>query len=387
MRNELFGRCALACAMFFCCASAWADVTSKPERVQIVRIAYTGPLSGPNSAIGIDALNGMQIAVDRLNQQGIELDGKSLRFETVVRDDQADGQRGAEIARELWGTGISAVLGPLNSAVALAAVKTYSDGQIPVLTAASNPKVTSGNLPFIFRIVVSDADIGAKMAQYAARTLKPRSAAIIDDGSPFAQGLLDAFVKSAKSLGLPTVHRELIPDRGGNDPAALDALQRIRESGAQAVFIGAHPVQSGRLLRQMRQMGMDIPVLSGDAMCSAPAIQAAEGAAGDNTYCVLGTNWLTKVADGAVFAAGFQRKFGRAPDVYAATYFDGVMVLAQAIKSAGSIEGRQLAPALARSRYKGITASYEFNAQRELKDSTVTILRIKGSELVPLASF
>ncbi|OWY26508.1 branched-chain amino acid ABC transporter substrate-binding protein [Herbaspirillum robiniae] len=386
MQKILFGRIALAGFMLLGAAPAGAAVTSAPERVQVVRIGFSGPLTGPNAVIGVDALNGMQIAVDRLNQQGIEIDGKSLRFETVVRDDQSDPQRGLEIARELAGSGISALLGPVNSGVALAVVKTYNDAQTPVLTAASNPKVTQAGLPYVFRIVASDGDIGAKMAQYASRNLKLRSVAVIDDGSPYAQGLIDAFQKSAKGLGMQSLQRELVPEQAAESVAA-DALQRIRDGGAQAVFIGAYSMQSGRLIKLMRQMKIDVPVMGGDALCSAAVAKVAGDAVKDNTYCVLGGAWLTKAADGAVFAAGFQRKFGRVPDVYAASYFDGVMLLAQAIKSTGSLEGSQLMSALARTRYKGITASYEFNAQRDLKESTVTILRFKGGELSPLASF
>jgi branched-chain amino acid transport system substrate-binding protein len=386
MQKKLFGHIVLAGLVLLGVTQPRAAVTAAPDRVLVARIGFSGPLTGPNAAIGVDALNGMQIAVDRLNQQGIEIDGKSLRFETVVRDDQSDPQRGLEIARELAGSGISALLGPVNSGVALAVVKTYNDAQTPVLTAASNPKVTQVGQPYIFRVVASDGDIGAKMAQYASRNLKLRSVAVIDDGSPYAQGLIDAFLKSAKGLGMQSTLRELVPEQAAESVSA-DALQRIRDSGAQAVFIGAYSMQSGRLIKQMRQMKIEVPVMGGDALCSASVARVAGDALKDNTYCVLGGAWLTKAADGAVFAAGFQRKFGRAPDVYAASYFDGVMLLAQAIKATGSLDGSQLMPALARSRYKGITASYEFNAQRDLKESTVTILRFKGGELTPLASF
>lgn len=386
MPKLTLARCLLGVFALLSVASALAAVTGASERIQVVRIGFSGPLTGPNAVIGIDALNGMQIAIDRLNRQGMEIEGKSLRFETVVRDDQSDPQLGVQIARELAGGGISAVLGPVNSGVALAVAKAYNDAQVPVLTAASNPKVTQSNQPYIFRIVASDGDIGAKMAQYAAHTLKLRSVAIVDDGSPYADGLIDSFQKSAKSVGLQVSLRERIPDQAP-EAIAGEALQRIKDSGAQAVFLGAYSLQSGRLIKQMRQMRMNGTVLGGDTLCSALVARVAGTALGGNTYCVLGGEWLTKVADGAVFSSGFQRKFGRAPDIYAASYFDGIMLLAQAIRSASSIDGRQLMPVLARMRYKGITATYEFNAQRDLKDSNVTILRFKGGELAPLVSF
>ncbi|EJN08458.1 branched-chain amino acid ABC transporter substrate-binding protein [Herbaspirillum sp. YR522] len=386
MQSTVLARVALAASLMLDVLAARAEVIDTPERVQIVRVGFSGPLSGPSAPIGIDALNGMQIAIDRLNQQGMELDGKSLRFETVVRDDESDPQRGAEIAREMAAIGVSAVLGPINSGVALGAARAYNDGQTPSLTAASNPRVTQLGQPYLFRIVASDGDIGAKMARYAARTLKLGSVAIIDDGSAYADGLIEAFQRSAKSQGLQVGAREKIPP-GADEATTSAVLRRIRDSHAEAVFLGTYSQHAASLVKQLRRMKMGLAVLGGDTLCSAVVARSAGAALGDNTYCVLGGEWLTKATDGAVFAAGFQRKFGRAPDVYAASYFDGVMLLAHAIRSSGTTDGRQLMPALARARYKGITASYEFNAQHDLKESTVTILRFKGTEMVPLATY
>jgi ABC-type branched-subunit amino acid transport system substrate-binding protein len=386
MQTTVLARVVLAAFLLLDGLVVRAEIIDAPERVRVVRIGFSGPLTGPSAPIGVDALNGMQMAIDRLNQQGMELDGKSLRFETIVRDDQSDPQRGAEIAREMATIGVSAVLGPVNSGVALGAARAYNEGQTPVLTAASNPRVTQPGHPYVFRIVASDGDIGAKMAQYAARTLKLSKVAVIDDGSPYADGLIEAFVRSAKSLGLQVAVREkVLPEA---DEATADAaLRRIRDARVDAVFMGAYSLHSARMIKHMRRLNLAQPVLGGDALCSEVVARSAGNTLGDNTYCVLGGEWLTKATDGAVFAAGFQRKFGRAPDVYAASYFDGVMLLAHAIRSSGSTEGRLLMPALARARYKGITASYEFNTQHDLKESSVTILRFKGGAMVPLASY
>ncbi|MFL9927380.1 branched-chain amino acid ABC transporter substrate-binding protein [Herbaspirillum lusitanum] len=360
--------------------------TSKAEDIQLVRLGFSGPLSGANAAAGKDALNGMQMAVERLNQQALQIEGKALRFEVVARDDQSNPQRGLEIARELSASRINALLGPFTSGVAMTSIKVYNDAAIPVLTIASNPKVTQANLNYVFRIAASDADIGAKLAQYAARNLKLKSIAVIDDGSVYAQGLIDAFQKSARSMGLQISSREKLSDTA-DDASVSRTLQTLRNDKAPAIFFGGYAAQGGRLLKAMQQLKMDAMLLGGDALCAADLVRLAGDSLGNNTYCAEGGVWLTRAADGAVFSAGYQRRFAYAPDVYAATYYDGVMLLAQAIKSSGSIAGPQLLPALLKSRYKGVTASYEFTGQRELKESTVTILRFKGSTLVPLASF
>lgn len=250
---------------------------------QVVKLGFSSPLSGPQAAAGQDALNGVQMGVERLNQQNLRLDGKAIRFELVVRDDKASAQEGAVVARELIATGVSAVLGPFNSGVALSAAKIYNDAGVVALTVASNPKVTQAALPQVFRIAASDADMGGKMALYAARHLKLKRVAIIDDGSAYARGLIDEFGRVAKMNGVQLVYKEVVGDKLEEFGAALSAVAAAK---ADAVFFGGYVPQAGALLRQMQQRAMPIALLGGDALCSSTMPAQAGSALGDRTYCV-----------------------------------------------------------------------------------------------------
>jgi len=351
---------------------------------QVIKLGFSSPLSGPQAAAGKDALNGVQMGIERLNRQNLQLDGKAIHFELLVRDDKASAQEGAAVARELVAAGVRAVLGPFNSGVALSAAKIYNDAGVVALTVASNPKVTQTSLPQVFRIAASDTDMGGKMAFYAARHLKLKRVAIIEDGSPYARGLTDEFERVAKMNGVQLVYKEAVGDKLEEFGAALGAVVAAK---ADAIFFGGYVPQGSALLRQMQQRGMSIALLGGDALCSSAMLAQAGSALGDRTYCVQGGVWLTRVSDGAVFASAYQGKYGSAPDVYAPTFYDGVLLLWQAMKSANSPDPRIFAPVLARMRYKGVTATYEFNPRHDMTESTVTILRFKDGKLTPLSSF
>jgi branched-chain amino acid transport system substrate-binding protein len=351
---------------------------------QVVKLGFSSPLSGPQAAAGKDGLNGVQMAIERLNQQNLQLDGKAIRFELLVRDDKASTQEGAAIARELVGAGVRAVLGPFNSGVALGATRIYNEAGVVSLTVASNPKVTQTALTYVFRIAASDADMGGKMGLYAAGHLKLKKMAVIDDGSLYARGLIDEFERVAKMNGVQLVYKEAVSDKAEEFGAALNAIAAAK---ADAIFFGGYVPQASALLRQMQQRGMSIPLLGGDALCSSSMSTQAGSALGERTYCVQGGVWLTRVSDGAVFASAYQSKYGSLPDVYAPTFYDGVLLLWQAMKSANSLDPRVFAPVLARMRYKGVTATYEFNSRHDMTESTVTILRFKDGKLVPLSSF
>lgn len=350
----------------------------------VVRLGFSSPLSGPQASAGKDSLNGVQMAIDRLNQQGVNVDGKVLRFELLIKDDKANPQTGTVVAKELVDAGVKAVLGPFNSGVALATSKIYNDAGVVSLTVASNPKVTQPALNHVFRIAASDSDMGSKMALYAARNLKLKAVAIVDDGSAYAQGLIEEFQKTARQNGIQIAYKAVISDQATDFSGVLN---NIRAARVDAIFFGGYVPQASAMLKQMQQLGMPALFLGGDALCSSVMLTQAGLSLGDRTYCVQGGVWLTRVSDGAVFASAYQTRYGSMPDVYAPTFYDGVMLLAQAMKSSNSIDTRSFLPVLARLRYKGITASYEFDAKHDMKESTVTILRFKDGKLAPLSSF
>lgn len=351
-----------------------------------VLLGFTSPLSGAQGASGTDALNGARMAIERLNQQGMRIGGAPVRFELLVKDDQANSELGMEIAQEFARAKVSAVLGPFNSGVAMATARIYNQYRVPILTVASNPAVTRADYGYVFRLGTSDGDMGRKLAQYAARVLKFRRVAIVNDGSGYAAGLIGEFQAAAKRDGLQTAALIQLSERAG-DPEVRGALGLVRESNPDAVFFAGYVPQAAQLLREMSREKLGLPMLAGDAQCSAEMFRLAGNYMGSGVYCVQGGVWLTRVADGAVFAATYQNRYGRAPDVYAASFYDGVLLLAQAMKTAGSAQPEKFVPVLARGRYKGTTATYEFDAKHDLKDSEVTILRLKDGALVPLANF
>lgn len=355
----------------------------QPRRVLV---GYTAPLSGAQRVTAADGLNGARMAVERLNQQRLHVGGQPVQFELLVKDDQDSPERGVAIANEFAQAKVSAVLGPFTSGVALAVAKTYQQNRVPMLTVASHPSVTREDNDYVFRIAADDGNMGRKLAQFAARTLKYRRVAIIQDGSPYAAGLIATFQAGGRQDGMQLALQVQL-DENASAPKIRATLDLVRKARPDAIFFAGYVPQAARLLAEMHAARLNLPMLGGDAECSSEMFRLAGAYLGDGVYCVQGGVWLTRVADGAVFAAAYQNRYGQPPDVYAASFYDGLMLVAQAMRTAGSSHPEQFLPALARSRYKGTAATYEFDARHDLKESTVTILRLSNGALVPLASF
>lgn len=357
---------------------------SAAQEAQVVKIGFSSPLSGPQASAGKDNQGGLQMAIDRLNSQGMVIGGKKVRFEAMMEDDQADPRTGVSVAQKLTDAGVKAIVGPYNSGVTIPASRVYNEASIVMATVASNPKITEQGFPYVFRVAASDTQLGGKMGLYAAKELKVKRVAIVDDRTAYGQGLGNEFEKVAKANGIQIIGREYTNDKASDFMAILTSLKSKKPD---AIFYGGYAPQGGPMARQMKQIGLNVLLLGGDGICSPEMGRLGGEAIGPHIYCTQGGTVLDKEEGGKAFAAEYSKRFNRPPEVYAASFYDGMMVIAQAMKAANSIEPKQYAPALAKISYKGVAATYEFDDKHDLKQSPVTVFQFKGGEPVAITSY
>jgi len=354
------------------------------QETQVVQIGFSSPLTGPQANAGQDNQGGLTMAIDKLNSQGMVIGGKKIKFEAVMEDDQADPRSGVGVAQKLVDMHVKAIIGPYNSGVTIPASRVYNEGGIVMATVASNPKITLQGFNNVFRVAASDSQLGGKMALYAAKELKVKKVAIIDDRTAYGQGVAEEFSKVAKANGITIVGNDFTNDKATDFTAILTS---IKSKKPDAIFYGGYSPQGGPMTRQMKQLGINALLMGGDGICSEEMGKLGGDAIGEQVYCTQGGAMLDKLASGKAFAAEYQKRFNRPAETYAASFYDGMMVVAQAMKAANSVEPKQYVAALAKIKYKGVTGEYEFDANHDLKQSPVTVFRFKGGAPVALTSY
>lgn len=354
------------------------------QETQVVKIGFSSPLTGPQASAGNDNKGGLEMAIDKLNSQGMVIGGKKIKFEAVMEDDQADPKSGVTVAQKLVDMGVKAIVGPYNSGVTIPASRVYNDAGIVMGTVASNPKVTTQGFPYVFRVAASDSQLGGKMALYAAKELKVKKVAIIDDRTAYGQGLAEEFSKVAKANGIQVVSNDFTNDKATDFTAILTS---IKSKKPDAIFYGGYSPQGGPMTRQMKQLGVSGLLLGGDGICAPEMGRLGGDAITDQVYCTQGGAMLDKLDAGKVFAADYQKRFNRPAETYAASFYDGMMVIAQAMKEAKSVEPKVYQPVLAKIKYKGVAGAYEFDDKHDLKQSPVTVFRFKAGAPVALTSY
>lgn len=367
-----------AAALLLVSQSAWAQE-------QVVKIGITGPLSGANAFAGKDNENGVRLAVEELNAKKMTIGGKTIRFEIQSEDDQGDPKAGVIVAQKLSDAGVRFVLGPYNSGVAIPASRIYNDGGIVMSTVGTNPKVTQGGYKNVFRMVASDNQLGGAMAAYAARQLKVKTVGVIDDRTAFGQGVAMEFAKQAKAMGLKVAGHEFTNEKATDFAAILTALKAKK---VDAIFFGGYAPQGAPMARQMRALGLkDVKLLGGDTICSPEMPKLGGDAVGENVLCAQGGAILEKQANGPAFQKRYKERFKVAPDVYAATFYDQTMFMAQAMKATNSVDPSVVGTAMHSTSYKGVVGNYAYDAAGNMKKSAVTIYTFKNGAPVALASY
>lgn len=350
----------------------------------VVRIGHVAPVSGPQAHYGRDNENGARMAVEELNAQGVEIGGKKVKFELVAEDDAADPKQGTAAAQKLCDAKVNGVVGHLNSGTTIPAAKIYSQCGLPMVTpSATNPDLTTLGYKNVFRLLANDKALGAGLAEYAAKTLKLKKVAIIDDRTAYGQGVAGVFRETAKKLGLEVVSEQYTNDRAVDFMSILTSIKSKKPDG---IFFGGMDPQAGPMLRQMQQLGLNKTYLfGGDGICTDKLIELSSGAKTlGNVVCAVGAASLDRLPNGKAWRAKYDAKFPKQFQVYSPYTYDATMVLVNAMKLAGSADPKVYGPKLAATDYTGITARVQFDPKGERINPPMTLFAYKDGKKTEL---
>jgi branched-chain amino acid transport system substrate-binding protein len=352
----------------------------------VVKIGHVGPTSGGIAHLGKDNENGARMAIDELNAKGVTIGGKKAKFELLAEDDAADPKQGTAAAQKLVDMKVNGVIGHLNSGTSIPASRIYSEAGIPQISpSATNPKYTRQGYKTTFRVVADDVHLGGTLGKYAVQTVKAKSIAVIDDRSPYGQGVADEFEKAVKAAGGKVIGREFTNDKATDFTAILTTLKGKKPD---LVFFGGMDNVAGPMLRQMKQLGINAKFMGGDGICSGELPKLAAGTMADGQVVCAEAGGVEGAAKKSMddFYAAFKKKFNTDVQVYAPYVYDAVNVMVAAMVKAGSADPAKYLPVLAKTDgYKGVTGTIGFDSKGDIKNGALTLYTYKGGKREQIA--
>ncbi len=335
---------------------------------QIVVGEY-GSMTGSESTFGHSTDDGIQLAVDQINQKG-GLNGKKIVVPTP-EDDESIPQKAETAVRRLVDRGVVAVLGEVASSASMAGAPVCQQNHIPMISPSStNPKVTEIG-DYIFRVCFTDPFQAAVVARFARSTLKAKTAAIFyDQGQAYSVGFRDEFRKAFERDGGKIV-MEASYSKDDKDYKA--PLTQIKAANPDCILVPGYYTQAGTIAKQARDLGIQVPLLGGDGWDS----QEFFTYAGHNiSNCYFSDHMAVDDPNPVVqhFVQTYKAKYGHMPDALAALGYDAMGLLFDAMKRAKSLNGPDLRDAIAATKdYDGVTGKITINAQRNADKPAVII--------------
>ena len=349
---------------------------------QTVRIGLSGPFTGGSSPMGESMRNGVRLAVDEINSAG---GIQGVPIELIERDDTANEKVGAKIAEELTRSRVVATIGIVNTGVGLASIDHYQRTRIPLVVAVSTgPMLTRKFAPpaaaanYIFRVSPT-LDLEARVL---AADLKKKSltrVALLADNTAYGESGATAFAEQARLAGLDLVSQFRFKI-GESDMSSL--VKNARAAGAQAIVGWGIGPELAAIAKAMRAAGWRAPLMGSWTLSMRNFIDLA-GAAGDGA--LMPQTFIQDAGSTAKnsFLLAYRRMFRTElipSPMSAAQGYDGMHLLAHAIRQARSLDGDAIRMALENLnfRYQGVVTSYDDPFSAEDHDAITANMIVIG---------
>jgi branched-chain amino acid transport system substrate-binding protein len=303
-----------------------------------IRIATAGPMTGQYAAFGGQMRAGAEQVVADINGAGGVL-GRQLALE--IGDDACDPRQAVSVANQLAGRRVALVAGHFCSGSSIPARDVYAEeGVLQISPASTNPRFTDEGKWNTFRVCGRDDQQGEVAGRYMAQNMRDRRIAILHDNSAYGRGLAEETKKSLNAAGVQeALFSAYTP--GERDYSAI--VSRLQQANIGVVYVGGYHTESGLILRQAKERGMNITLIGGDALVTNEFWQIT-GAAGEGTLMTFSSDPRKRPTAAQVVQAFRARNVD--PEGYVLYTYAAVQVWAEAAKRGNTLDARQLAARL-----------------------------------------
>jgi branched-chain amino acid transport system substrate-binding protein len=346
-------------------ASALSAVALAAQAQDTIKIGLVTALSGQSARAGEAITRGLQVAIDELNASGGVL-GK--KFELLRRDDEATPAKGVIAARELVHKEKVAVLfGGLDTPVSIAIVPIMNEAKVPFMGpwAAGTPITKNGANPnYVFRVSAVDEIVDKAMLQYAQKNFNAKKPGLILVNNPWGESNEKGLKEAMAAKGITPAGIEKFE---GNDVDVVPQLTRLKNAGADSLFLVGNVGPSAQVVKSLDRMGWKPPIVShwgpaGGRFTelagpSAPSVHFVQ------TYSFFGNQRPVGQKVLKALMAKYPDIKGAGdvtPAVGVANAYDAMMLTALAIKNAGSTDGEKIREGYYKiASYDGLIKSYK----------------------------
>jgi branched-chain amino acid transport system substrate-binding protein len=339
-----------------------------------VTIGFMGAQTGPNAQLGINISNGVELALEQHNAKSGVSQVKLIKYDTQGDPTQATNQAKKAITDKVVG-----VVGPAFSGESKTAVPILDEAGIPnVSPSATAVTLAANGWKTWHRVLANDNVQGPGAADFLSKTVGAKTVAVIDDQSEYGKGLADAVRKQLATDGVKVaVNDSINPDAS----SFSSTINKVKPASVDAVYFGGYYSAAGKLVKQLRDGGVQGTFMSGDGTLDAQFITGG-GAAAEGALLTCTCSSAVGSTDPAVqkFATDYKAKFNVDPATYSAEGFDATNAFLQAI-DAGKTSTTDINDFVTKIDFKGVSKQIKFTDTGELAGNLLFVTEVKDGKL------
>jgi branched-chain amino acid transport system substrate-binding protein len=369
-----------------CAAQSGGGTTPATETV--VKIGIGAPLTQGAVALGQGMERGAKLAVAAANESTAAQELK-IKFETVSGDDQGDPKTGVNVANQFVSDpALLGVMGHLNSGVSIPASKVYNQNDIVMISPAStNPKLTEQGFKNVFRVCTIDSVQGPAGADFAKK-LGYTSVYVVDDSTPYGEGLAAEFAKQFTANGGKVLGTEKTSDKDTDFKALVTKIKGLNPA---LVYYGGIYNSGALLAKQLKEGGVKAPLMGGDGLYDQEFVKLAGAANAEGDYATSVGLPVDKLPKGQEFVAAFNKANpGQEIAAYDAYAYDAAATIADAILKVAKEQGadkittadakKAIVAAVAATDMQGVTGPVKFDAKGDTLNKAITLYKVVGGK-------
>jgi len=330
-----------------------------------IKIGLVTALSGQSARAGEAITRGLQVAIDELNAAGGVLGRK---FELLRRDDEATPAKGVIAARELvFKEKVAVLFGGLDTPVSMAIVPIMNEAKVPYMGpwAAGTAITQNGANPnFVFRVSAVDEIVDKAILQYAQKTFNAKKPGLILINNPWGESNEKGLKAAMAAKGVTPAGIEKFE---GNDVDVVPQLTRLKNAGADSLFLVGNVGPSAQVVKSLDRMGWKVPIVSHWGPAGGRFTELAGPSAPNvhfvQTYSFFGNQRPVGQKVLKALMAKYPDVKGAGdvtPAVGVANAYDAMMLVALAIRNAGSTDGVKVREGFYRiASYDGLIKNYK----------------------------
>ncbi len=350
-----------------------------------IKIGALFSVTGPASFLGEPERNTAQMVVDEINKAG-GIKGRMLQL--VAYDTQGDATKAVQAANRLIKEDkVIAIMGPSTTGDSMAVIPIVEKAQIPMISCAAGIKITEPVKKWVFKTAQNDSLAVAKIYEYL-NTKKISKVAILTVSDSFGSSGREQLTGQAPKYGIQIVSDDTY---GPKDTDMTAQVTKVRGGPAQALICWGTNPGPAVVARNIKQLGLKIPVFMSHGVSSMKFIELA----GDASEGIMLPTGRVLVADLLPdsdkqkksllkYIQDYKRHYKREGDHFGGHAWDAVMLIKEAIEKGGD------SPAAVRDQlektknFSGIGGIFNFSPQDHagLTKDAFVLVQIKQKKWV-----